>query len=340
MIQRGLSVMAVIVTLAMLVAGCGPQTPMPRLGGTLTSAPGLAPPTSAPGEPGPPQSQTSDAASPVALTGGTGEWPDLLFANLYERPHGSDGAYLPDLDLISAELSTDQDWIYISLRLGKAPTPGSGLHYSVEFDTDLDARPDVLVTGYPQGLTEWSARGMRVYLDPDRNVGGDQPRLAEVHVGEWDGYEIQHETAVSVERPLVSLRPSPGDPLVMQLAVSRWMLGDPAAFAWRAWAEGSVFNPGRQEYNDFHSLEAAGSPYQTSASYPSLSLVAVDNTCVLTFGFELEAPLPGYCATTLEPLPSGSLPPDDLVYAPAGRGVTLLLANGAKQAIPGGILGE
>ena len=59
----------------------------------------------------------------------------------------------------------------------------------------------------------------------------------------------------------------------------------------------------------------------------------------MTYGFEIDQPLPGYCATRLEALPAGSQPPDDLVYGAGGGGVTLNLSSGAKQIIPGGILG-
>ena len=108
------------------------------------------------------------------------------------------------------------------------------------------------------------------------------------------------------------------------------MLGSPETFAWRGWAEGTVFNPGRQEHNDFHPLEAAGSPYTNSAYYPSRSLVAIDNTCVVTYGFEIDQPRPGYCATRVEALPAGSRPPDDVVYLAGGAGVRLKLSGGEE----------
>jgi hypothetical protein len=138
---------------AALLVSCGPQQPMQRLGGTLppteTVLPGQAAPSAPPGQPGVTQSEMADATSPGVVTTRAGQWPDLLFANLYERLHGSDGVCLPDLDLTSAALSVEGDWIYGPLRLAEAPVSGSGMHYCVEFDTDLDARPDMLVIGYP-----------------------------------------------------------------------------------------------------------------------------------------------------------------------------------------------
>jgi hypothetical protein len=334
--------LVVLGVVAALLSGCGPQQPMQRLGGTLpptqTLLPGLAAPASPPSEPGAPQSETDDPTSPVVVTGQGGQWPDLLFANLFERPRSRDGVYLPDLDLTSAALSVEGDWIYVTLHLARAPVSGSGAHYSVEFDTDLDGRPDFLVTGYPRG-TAWDSKGMRAYLDTDKNVGGDHPRLAEPPMPEWDGFEIDRPDAVTATPPLIWLRLDPADSSAVQFAVSLWMLGSPETFAWRGWAEGSVFNPGKYEYNDSHSLEAAGSPYPVSAYYPSRALAGIDNTCVMTFGFELEEPMPGYCGTELEPLPPGRASPDDLVYAAGGDGVTLILSSGATQVIPGGILG-
>jgi hypothetical protein len=338
-----MSHMLAVLGVVALLSGCGPQQPMQRLGGTLlptqTPLPGLAAPASPPGEPSAPQSETDDPTSPGIMSGEAGQWPDLLFANLFERARSRDGVYLPYLDLTSAALSVEGDWIYVTLHLAQAPVSGSGAHYSVEFDTDLDGRPDLLVTGYPRGGAAWDSRGMRAYLDTDKNVGGNRPRLAEPPMPEWDGFEIDRENTATATPPLIWLRLDPADSSAVQFAVSLWMLGAPENFAWRGWAEGSVFNPGKYEYNDSYSLEAAGSPYPASAYYPSQALAGIDNTCVMTFGFELEGPMPGYCGTELEPLPLGRLPPDDLVYAAGGAGVTLILSSGATQVIPGGILG-
>lgn len=338
-----------------LLAACGAPgaTPVPlatRLP-TQTPPPGESAPFSASGEPGPAQSQTVDPASPEGARPQAGAWPDLLFANLYERPTNADGSYREDLDLIGAGLSVEGGWIYVTLRLGAASVPGSGAHYSVEFDTDLDGRPDMLVIGGPMTEPAWSTAAMRAYLDTDRNVGGIRPRLAEAPVAEWDGFETQREDAISAKpQALVWIRSSSGDTPGIQIAVARWMIGAPEACAWRAWAQGAGFNPGRREYNDFHSLEAAGSPYPTSASYPSKSLVAIDNTCVVSFGTVPTEALPGYCETRVDLRGAAGEPPDDLVYAPGGRGVIILLegdaAGGAAQGtpasagliVPGGIL--
>jgi hypothetical protein len=314
---------------------------MQRLGGTLpptvTPVQGPIAPTAPPGEPGAAESAIKDAANPTGVTRQGDEWPDLLFADLFERPYGSNGVYLPDLDLTRAGLSVEGDWVYVTLTLAQPPVPGSGMHYSVEFDTDLDARPDTLVTAFPRADAAWDSRGMRVYLDPDKNVGGDQPKLAEPPAAEWDGFEVQRQDAITATPALVWYRPAPGDANAVQFAVFLWMLGEPNAFAWRAWAEGAGFNPGRQDYNDFHILEQAGSPYVARAYYPSRDTVATDNTCVAAYGFELEEPPPGYCSTAVEALPAGSFPLDDLVYAEGGEGVTLTLSSGATKKIPGAL---
>jgi len=209
----------------------------------------------------------------------------------------------------------------------------------------------MLVIGGPMTEAAWATAAMRAYLDTDKNVGGSRPRLAESPVAEWDGFETQREDAISAQpQALVWIRSSSGDAPGIQIAVARWMIGAPEAFAWRAWAQGAGFNPGRQEYNDFHSLEAAGSPYPTSAYYPSKSLVAIDNTCVVSFGTVPTETLPGYCGTRVDLRGAAGEPPDDLVYTPGGRGVIVVLegdaAGGAAQGtpaaagliVPGGIL--
>jgi hypothetical protein len=93
-------VLAVLGVVALL-SGCGPQQPMQRLGGTLpptvTPVPGLAAPTAPPGEPGAAQSEIDNPTTPLGVSvQPDGEWPDLLFANLYERPRDSEGVYRPD----------------------------------------------------------------------------------------------------------------------------------------------------------------------------------------------------------------------------------------------------
>lgn len=324
-------------------AGSG-ATPVPlatRLP-THTPPPGEAPPSTLPGDPGAAQSRTDDATSAEGVIAVSGEWPDLLFASLFERPIDTDGSYRADLDLVAAELSVEGEWVYVGLRLAGPQVPGSGAHYAVEFDTDLDGHPDVLVLAWPTRDTAWSSTRMRAYLDTDRNVGGNRPRLAELPVAEWDGFETQREDAGTLIWERAWLEDGSG----LQLAVARWMLAEPAAFAWRAWAEGAGFNPGRQEYNDFHSLEAAGSPYAASAFYPARSLVAIDNTCVVSHGHLLSAALPGYCGTTVVGMDPSGKPPDDQVYAAGGRGAIIRLASppagtspeAASLVIPAGIL--
>jgi len=287
----------------------------------------------------PAQSQVDDPASPQGTRAEAGEWPDLQFANLYERPMDADSACRGDLDLIGAGSSIEGEWIYITLRLAAAPVSGSGAHYSVEFDTDLDGRADVLVTRGPTSEASWSTGAMRAYLDTDKNAGGSRPGLAAAPSAEWDGFETQREDATTAQpQPLIRIRSSSGGAAGVQTAVARWMLGASDAFAWRAWAEGPGFNPGRQEYNDFQALEAAGSPYPTSAFYPSKSLVAIDNTCVVSFGIVLAGPVPGYCGTGVVSQGTAGLPPDDLVYACGGRGVIVVLegdaAGSAAQGTP------
>lgn len=128
-----------------------------------------------------------------------GVWPGLLFANLFERPMNADGTYRPDLDLAAAGLSVEGEWLCVVLRLAGPQAVGSVAIYSVEFDTDLDDHPDVLVLAGPTSDTAWASARMRAYLDNDRNVGGNRPRLAESPAAEWDGVETQREDATALK---------------------------------------------------------------------------------------------------------------------------------------------
>jgi hypothetical protein len=87
---------------------------------------------------------------------------------------------------------------------------------------------------------------------------GNHPKLAELPLPEWDGFNTQREDATTGPVPLIWFRGDPADANAVQFAASLWMLGAPRTFAWRGWVEGTASDPWKQEYNDFHSLEPPG----------------------------------------------------------------------------------
>jgi len=67
------------------------------------------------------------------------------------------GPYRSDLDLAAAESSAEWEWVCVGLRLVRPRAGGSGAKCSVEFDTDLDGHPDVLVRAWPMSEATWAS---------------------------------------------------------------------------------------------------------------------------------------------------------------------------------------
>jgi len=218
---------------------------------------------------------------------------DHFLESLYERPFTSlEMAYLPDVDIQSATAAADENFFYFTITLKSVDATAGKLtgSYGIEIDRGKRGRGDLLVWGRNFG-PNWSADSVAVYIDPDKDVGGLNPLIAnEWHVG--DGYE----TSVAYDGDKVAYaRLAPGDIQVVQLAVSRTLLGGADEFLWSAWADRGWQDPGRFEYNDFIGPGAAGSPIKYTDYYPVKDLYGLDNTCRRAYGFEPDYMIRGMC---------------------------------------------
>ena len=220
---------------------------------------------------------------------------DMFLESLYERPFTSvEMAYLPDVDIQTATAAADDDFFYFTITLKSVDPSGKKLtgSYGIEIDRGLKGRGDLLVWGSGMGA-DWSSAAVAVYADPDGDVGGFNPLIAnEFHTG--DGYE----TRVPFQGDKMAYaRLAPDDPQVVQFAVSRALLDGAERFLWGAWADRGWQDPGRFEYNDFIGPGAAGSPVKYTNYYPVKDLYGLDNTCRRAFGFEPDYMIRGMCVT-------------------------------------------
>jgi len=225
---------------------------------------------------------------------------DDFSRNLYERPFTQttmDNRF--DLDLQKITMSTDNTFFYFSLDLkdvniGTKTLDGS---YGIEFDLDKDGRGDYLLWGYqPPASTSWDYQNIALFSDVNKDVGGTRALASDPNNPNWNGYE----TEVWPSKPMTDpdgawMRISPNDATVVQLAVKRSLLGNPASFLWGAWADDQVKAPYKFDYNDFYTLVDAGSPIKGNANYPVKALAQMDNTCREAWGFTPTGNEPGIC---------------------------------------------
>ena len=284
-----------------------------------------------PGEPGEPVVIVEDARSDGEhgnwmaqyISGGT--WADTWFVNQYERPFSAyEMVYQPHLDIQEARILPAGDWTVFEIQAA-APATNERAYISLELDTDLDNRPDLLILTRALEDTTWNDLMISLLVDPNRDAGGNRPRLAEPFQDNWNGFEESD----NADESKVYIRRSPDSDSAYQIAVLNDLLeGD--QFIWRVWLEGKIFHPGWVEYNDRISLAEAGSPYLYSPNYPLKALASLDNTCLHFFGGETKQPQPGFCGTFVEVSGEQLLPPDDQYQDPgSGEPVSIVFPSGA-----------
>lgn len=110
-----------------------------------------------------------------------------------------------------------------------------------------------------------------------------------------DGYEtllFDHGTGTDPEAAWV--RQSPANPTTLQIAVKKTSIGHDS-FLWGAWTDFGLASPALFDYNDFFTVQQAGSPYASDPNYPLKALYGMDNTCRVTYGFTPTGHEPGIC---------------------------------------------
>lgn len=279
-----------------------------------------------PGEPGEPivivEDTRSDGDQSIWMTQYVigGGWADAWFTNQYERPFTAfDMTYQPHLDIQEARIRLAGDWIVFEIQ-AHSPAAGERVYISLEIDTNLDNRPDLLILTRELQDTTWNDGMISILVDPNRDAGGNRPRLAEPFDDNWNGFE----DSLNTDGSKAFIRRSPDTDSAYQIAVSNELLPE-ELFIWRVWLEGEIFHPGWVEYNDRVSLADAGSPYLYSPNYPLKALASLDNTCLQFYGGEAVQPQPGFCGTIIDLSGEETLPPDDQFVNPEDENPVLII---------------
>jgi len=220
---------------------------------------------------------------------------DKFLDNLYERPFTSqEMIYQPELDIITTDFGEDDSTFFFTIHLYGQNLQEWGLTgtYGIEFDRSLNGRGDLLVLA--NGFDEdWSAEGVMIYTDANRDVGGPQPMVADENFS-GTGYDT---LVLADGENFAFARRDPEDDNGVQFAISKTILEDPEEFLWGAWAIGDInaFSVDKFDFNDTMGPGEAGSPLRDNPDYPIQNLYSMDNTCRLPYGFEQVGFYPGMC---------------------------------------------
>jgi len=258
-----------------------------------------------PGNPGQAEKILEDTNSTYKASENRATAGDNFLNGLYERPFTQKVMiYQPDVDILTASIAEDANYFYFKIKLaGLDPNTNKLMtDYAIEFDLNKDGRGDYLIW-VKNPSKDWSSSGVTIYTDPDGDVGGKVPMSAEAGL-KGDGYEKVMEVSADSTS---FFRIAPEDPTVVEIAVSRKMLGNPKEFLWGAWADAGLRDPQKFDYNDSFGPTEAGSPIKGNADYPLNALFSVDNTCRAPFGFASSVNIPGMC-TSVQPKPESPSP--------------------------------
>jgi hypothetical protein len=253
------------------------------------------PPGTLPDQPGPPEETIEDVNASLTAGDKNVTEGDAYQGNLYERPFSAQMDYIPELDILRAEISNDGNFFYVSIFLNGNAAGMPGI-FVVELDTDKDGRGDYLVVATSPVSGEWSANNMTIRMDPNADVGGQQP-LKEDDAG-GNGYESLILTSEQAnELGTAWSRISPNDPKNIQIAFKSDFMDNREKFLWGVWADNGFKNPEMFDYNDHFTIGEAGSPMKDHENYPLKELHSVDNTCRTVYGIPHTGLEPGVCGS-------------------------------------------
>ncbi|MBI9044077.1 MAG: hypothetical protein JEZ06_06305 [Anaerolineaceae bacterium] len=243
---------------------------------------------------------------------------DEFLRGRYERPFDQDMNYIPVIDIKQANLfrDADDDFIYAVIHLKEDPAllPDIQIGLGVELDLDIDGRGNILVWTMRPLTTDWSVAGVSVWKDLNINIGGLTPVKSDDPPGD-DGYEVNiFDAGVGSDPDMAWSRISPKDPMLIELAFKKDLLGDTEIFLWGAWTIQGADQFELFDHNDHFTFEEAGSPMKSEADYyPLKEMYALDNTCRAASGFTPNGGEPGLCPiydppATAEEDPPGCIP--------------------------------
>ena len=315
-----------------------PAAEIPTATATLEFTPTAIPHSLVPGQPGWVARWFTDIESARTANEKRAPGGDNFGKNIYERPFtANDMTFRPDLDLNKAEISSDSNFIYITLFMNGTNPQSGGLqgNYGVELDTDMDGRGNYLILVNNPAGTEWKMENVSAYKDSGKKVGGARPMAADAPSG-YVGYDQTIFSLQNLGDPDAAWgRVSPKGGSLVEVAFKPGLIGGSKQFLWSVWADDGVKDAAKYDYNDHFTESEAGSPYQ-DGNYPLKALALVDSTCREVYNFTPVANIPGLCALppTATPVPTVTPTP---TLAPSPGNVTGMVFgdnnnNGSRDA--------
>ena len=222
---------------------------------------------------------------------------DSYVINLFERPFTAEQmAYRGYLDIVYTSLIVDTTWAYVTIHLEENLPESAGANYGIEIDLDIDGRGDWLIWAALPPNSEWTTDGVGVYKDTDGDVGAATPMRSDAPVKGQNGYEEEVFLAgQGADSDAAWTRRVPEEPKRIQIAFKMSLLNHNQGFLWGIWASEGSENPAWFDYNDYFTLDEAGSPVGENSAYPLKALALLDNTCRSWFGFDPVGDEPGIC---------------------------------------------
>jgi hypothetical protein len=210
---------------------------------------------------------------------------DSYNLNRLERPFSQDMTYLPDLDIVTFQVSEDDTWIYVSIQLiGLNPNNDLGINYGVEIDNDADGYGDYIVWARPPYTEDWTADNVQVFQDKNHDTAGYSPVKSDAPF-DGDGYEtLIFDVGVGDDPDLAWVRIKASARATVQFAFKRTLTD--GSYMLGVLADTGLKDVGQLDYVDRFTLLQAGSPVRSDIDYyPLKALYAVDNTCWQAYGF-------------------------------------------------------
>jgi hypothetical protein len=219
---------------------------------------------------------------------------DSYDINRLERPFQQDMTYIPDLDIVTYNVSQDDTWIYVSVQLiGTDPNNPLGIHYGVEIDEDADGFGDLIIWAGPPYTPEWTTSNVQVYKDENHNTGGLSASKSDAPFSA-DGYEkLIFDGGIGDDPDLAWVHINAGEYGTVQFAFKRSMTD--GAYMLGVLADSGLKDVGMLDYVDRFTEEEAGSPERSEKYYPLKALHSVDNACREAFGFKPSGEEPQLC---------------------------------------------
>lgn len=238
-----------------------------------------------------------DVASVDTASENRAPYGDSYDISLFERPFTQDMLYIPDLDIVSFNLSSDAKFYFLSIELiGSNPNNEIGIRYTVELDTNADGFGDFIIVASPPHSFEWTTDNVRVYQDTDRDTGGLSAEKSDAPLP-GNGYDtliFDGGRGESDDPDLAWIRINAGKYAKVQFAFKVSWAGP--RFMYGVMADASQFKDvAEMDYVDRMTKEEAGSPVRGNEDYPLKGLFQLDSTCWETHGLTGSGEEPKLC---------------------------------------------